>query len=158
MQQIVPSPAVNGDCLFVTGGNMLQGPIVAVRAPGKGTSAQTIWSNGKTGSNIVSPVCWDGLLFSTSHNGVLTCRDAESGRPHWTERLGARCLASLAAGDGKVYTLDQEGMLQVFAADTTCTVLASHHLRESCSATPALAANALFVRTAGHVYCIGSGE
>src|SRR5262249_34196104 len=50
MQQIVPSPAVHGDCLFVTGGNILQGPIVAVRAPGKGTSAQTIWSNGKTGS------------------------------------------------------------------------------------------------------------
>src|SRR6267143_1372376 len=77
---------------------------LAVRAPSfKGGAAQTIWSNRITGGNIVSPVCWDSRLFSVSHMGVLTCRDAESGQIHWTMRLASRCLASLVAGDGKVY-------------------------------------------------------
>ena len=159
MQQIVPSPAVNGDCLIVTGGNVVPCPIMAVRAPSKGVAtAQTIWSNRITGSSIVSPVCRDGLLFSTSHLGILTCRDAESGRIHWTQRLGSRCLASLVAGDGKVYALDQEGTLHVLAADTTGSILATHSLHENCSATPALAENMVFVRAAGHLYCISSGE
>ncbi len=160
MQQIVPSPAVNGDCLFVTGGNALPCPMMAVRAPpSKGTEgARTIWFAGKTGSNIVSPVCWDGLLFSVSHLGVLSCRDAESGQIHWTKRLDSRCLASLVAGDGKLYALDKEGTLHVFAADTTGSVLATHALGENCSATPALAAGALIVRTSNHLFCIGSGD
>ena len=158
MQQIVPSLAVNGDCLFVTGGNLLPGPIMAVRAPTSATPVKTVWFNGKTGGNIVSPVCWDGLLFSTSHLGVLTCRDAESGRIHWTKRLGSRCLASLVAGDGKLYALDQEGTLQIFSADTIGSELATHSFHENCAATPALATSGLFVRTSGHLHCIGSGE
>jgi outer membrane protein assembly factor BamB len=160
MQQIVPSPAVHGDSLIVTGGNLTAGPILAVRPPSaaKGTSADTIWFNGKTGSNIVSPVCWDGMLFSMSHIGVLTCRDAETGRPHWEKRLGGRCLASLVAGDGKVYALDQHGTLHAIAASTTGTMLASLSLEENCSATPALVGGMIFVRTAGHLYCLGSGE
>ncbi len=158
MQQIVPSPAVNGACLFVTGGNRLPCPIMAVRAPTPTAAAETMWFNGVTGSTIVSPVCWDGLLFSTSHIGVLTCRDAESGTIHWTNRLGTECLASLVAGDGKIYALDREGTLHVVAADTTGSVLATLALFEDCSATPAIAASALFVRTSGHLYCIGSGK
>jgi outer membrane protein assembly factor BamB len=90
--------------------------------------------------------------------GIMTCRDAEPGRIHWTQRLGSRCLASLVAGDGKLYALDQEGTLHIFAANATGSVLATHSLLENCSATPAIAASVLFVRTSGHVYCIGSGE
>jgi outer membrane protein assembly factor BamB len=161
MQQIVPSLAVNGDCLIVTGGNLNPGPIQAVRAPsskGKGGAAQTIWFSRLTGSSIVSPVCSGGLLFSVAPNGVLTCRDAESGQIHWKERLGNPCLASLVAGDGKVYALERDGTLHVFAADTTGSELATHRLRESCSATPAIAGDVLFVRSASHLYCLGSGE
>ncbi len=90
MQQIVPSLAANGDCLFVTGGNHLPCPMMAVRAPSLASkepaTAQTIWFNRVTGGNIVSPVCWDGLVFSISHVGVLICQDAESGSIHWTKR------------------------------------------------------------------------
>ena len=160
MQQVVPSPAVNGDCLIVTGGNLLPCPIVAVRAPTPTAPAQDIWFNRKTGGNIVSPVCWNGLLFSMSDLGVLTCRDAETGRIHWTERerLAGRFLASLVAGDGKLYAVNQEGTLHVLAADTTGSVLATHSLLENCSATPAIAGTVLFVRTTAHLHCIGSGE
>jgi outer membrane protein assembly factor BamB len=158
MQQIVPSPAVNGDCLIVTGGHVVPAPIVAVQAPASSEKAQTVWSNRIGGGTVVSPVCWGGYLFSVSHIGVLTCRDASSGQVHWTMRLGSRCLASLTAGDGKVYAVDQEGTLHVFAADATGTLLATLSLDESCAATPAIAANVLFVRTSGHVCCIGSGE
>jgi outer membrane protein assembly factor BamB len=159
MQQIVPSPAVNGDCLFITGGHVVPCPLVAVRTPSSGaTEAQTTWWNRIAGGTIVSPVCWDGHLFSVSHLGVLTCRDAESGQVHWTTRLGSRCLASLVAGDGKVYALDQDGILQVFAAGSTGTLLATPSLDEPCTATPALVPGMLIVRTSGHVCCLGNDD
>jgi hypothetical protein len=156
MQQIVPSPAVSGDRLFVTGGNKTPCPMLAVRAPTETTPAETLWHAGKAGGNIVSPVCWEGLLFSVSHLGVLTCRDAETADFRWSKRLDSRCLASLVVGDGKLYVLDQDGDLHVYAADTNGSELATFSFAEKCSATPALAANSLFVRTAGHVYRIGS--
>ena len=156
MRQIVPSPAVHGDCLLVTGGNFLPCPMESVRAPTRTEPAETVWLNAKVGGNIVSPVCWKGLLFSVSDARILNCVDADSGRIQWTKRLESRCLASLAAGDDKLYVLDQEGTLQVFAADATGAVLATHSFAENCSATPALADDGLFVRTAGHVYRLGN--
>jgi outer membrane protein assembly factor BamB len=158
MQQIVPSPAVSGDCMILTGGNALPTPMMVVRLPTPTTAAETLWVNTRTGGNIVSPVCWDGLVFSASHHGVLVCQDVATGRMKWFKRLGSRCLASLVAGDGKLFVLDQEGELSVFAADTTGALLTSLSLNESCSATPALAANCLFVRTSRHVCCIAGGK
>ena len=119
--------------------------------------AETVWFNRMTGGIVASPVCWDGLLLSMTHNGFMNCRDAETGRIHWTKRLG-RCLASLVAGDGKVYALDQEGTLYVLAADAIGELLATHSFGENCSATPALAGGMLFARSSSHLHCIGSGE
>jgi outer membrane protein assembly factor BamB len=158
MQQIVPSLAVHGDRLFVTGGNLQPFPMMSVRTPSSATPATTAWTNIKAGGNIVSPVCWKGLLFTVTHAGILCCLDADSGRIHWMKRLECRCLASLAAGDDKIYVLDQEGNLQVFAAAATESLLASHSFAENCSATMALAEGGLFVRTAGNVYRLGSGK
>jgi outer membrane protein assembly factor BamB len=158
MQQIVPSPGVSGDCVFITGGNALPTPMTAIRLPTATATAQTLWTNGRTGGNIVSPVCWDDLVFAVTHHGILTCQDFETSRIEWTKRLGGRCLASLIAGDGKIYVLEQDGELSVFSADTTGALLTSLSLNETCSATPALAANCLFVRTSRHVCCIASGK
>jgi outer membrane protein assembly factor BamB len=157
MLQIVPSPAVHGDCLIVTGGNTIR-PTLSVRAPTAMEPAKTVWHNAKVGGDIVSPVCWNGLVFSVSHARMLNCLDADSGIIRWTKRLEGRCLASLVAGDDKLYVLDQEGNLQVFAADAIGSLLATHSFFENCAATPALVENGLFVRTSGNLFRIGSGK
>jgi outer membrane protein assembly factor BamB len=100
-------------------------------------------------------VCADGLLFTISHVGVLMCRSADTGEVHWNHRLAARCLASPVIGDGKLYVVDQEGTLTVFAADVSATkLLAEYRLDASCAATPALADSAIFVRTARRLACL----
>jgi outer membrane protein assembly factor BamB len=155
MQQMVPSLAVHGDCLFVTGGNDILGPVHAVRPPSDGKPGKTVWVNKKGGAGMVSPVCWNGLLFSISSNGVLSCRNADTGKLHWSTRLRERFLGSLAAGDGKLFAVDRDGTLYVVAADTTGEVLAELRLNEPCAATVALANGHVFVRTADHLWCIG---
>jgi outer membrane protein assembly factor BamB len=87
MQQIVPSLAVNDDCLFVTGGNFQPYPVHAIRP----ATFDTVWTVSKGGGNIVSPVCWEGQLYTVNHAGFLFCRDADSGRFRWQTRLGGRC-------------------------------------------------------------------
>jgi outer membrane protein assembly factor BamB len=67
--------------------------------------------------------------------------------------LRGRFLASLVAGDGKVYSVNEEG--SVFVVDASKGVLlAQLALGESCAATPALADGCLFVRTAEHLHCL----
>jgi outer membrane protein assembly factor BamB len=155
MQQIVPSLAVHGDCLYVTGGNDIPGPMHAIRPPTDGKPGKTVWSSKKAGAGMSSPVCWGGLLFSISSNGVLSCRNADTGKPHWSTRLRERFLGSLAAGDGKLFAVDRDGTLYVVAADLTGAVLAELRLDEACAATVALANGHVFVRTADHLWCIG---
>jgi len=154
MQQIVPSLAVHGDCLFVTGGNDLPSPIFAIRAPTGHKPSETVWASRKGGGTMVSPVCWDGLLFAVSHLGVLSCRSADTGDVHWSKRLGARYLGSIVAGDGKLFAVDHEGTLFVVSADRQGAVLAEFPLFEPCAATPALADRCIFVRTSRHVICV----
>jgi outer membrane protein assembly factor BamB len=157
MQQIVPSLAANDGSLIVSGGNVMPYEVVAIRPPSPGQPAEARWSSQRGVSSIVSPICWDGLLFTMSDAGVLFCRDASTGEIHWSKRLRGRFLASLVAGDGKVYAVNEEGTLFVVAATTSGGLLAQLSLGESCTATPALAEGCLFIRTAEHLHSI-AGE
>ena len=158
MQQIVPSLAVSGDTLFITGGHNLPCPIYAVKAPRGEAPAETIWFRRKGEGNLVTPVCWNGLLFTCSHIGVLTCCATDTGAVHWTQRLSRSSLSSLLAGDGKLFAVDEDGTLSIRAADTDGALLTELRLDEHCTATPALANGAVFVRTARHLFCIGDAK
>jgi outer membrane protein assembly factor BamB len=89
---------------------------------------------------------------------MVTSYDAQTGKVILDrQRLGAlgQYVASPVAADGRIYAASESGIVVVFRAADNLEVLARNDLQEAITATPAIADNKLYVRTAGHLWAFG---
>jgi outer membrane protein assembly factor BamB len=87
--------------------------------------------------------------------GVASCADVETGEIHWRERLSDGFSGSPVYGDGKVYTIADDGTVLVLAADREFKLLGENPLGEPTRSTPAIAGNRLYFRTLSHLTSVG---
>jgi len=156
MMQCIPSPVVQGDMLYAVSGR--KGSTLAIRLDGsKGdlTKKNVVWQSKRGAPYVPSPVIYDGYYYLVDDEGFGTCLDAATGAELWRERMGGRYQASLAAGDGKVYYTNLDGVISVVKAGPKFQVLAKNKLGESIVASPAIADGQLFLRGEKHLFCIG---
>jgi hypothetical protein len=86
--------------------------------------------------------------------GIASCVDAKSGEPVWTERIGGEFSASALYSGGHIYFFDQEGTTTVLRPARQFEQAASNKLDDGSMASPAVAGNALILRTRSHLYRI----
>ena len=141
-------------------------PLFAVKAGASGditlkagaTSNDGIaWYQPKAGPQTASPVLYQGYLYVLDERGgYLSCYDAKTGKQEYKERLtGARGFTSSPwAADGKVFFLDDAGTTHIVQAGPTFKILGKSLLGEMCWSSPAVAGQALFLRTVDHLFCI----
>ncbi|MFQ5348837.1 MAG: PQQ-binding-like beta-propeller repeat protein [Thermoanaerobaculia bacterium] len=155
--QTVPSLVRQGD-LFSTPGGMHTQSIEMFdlsERDGQGDPLR-IWSSRRGAPEISSPVLYRDKMFTVSRVGVLFVREAQTGEVLSRRRLryGAY-VASLVAGDGKVYVVNGEGLTTVIdAAGETPRVLTHNRLAGGSGASPAIADGSLFLRTKGGLFRI----
>ena len=87
-------------------------------------------------------------------NGVLVCLDGKTGKEVYKTRLGGASNSSPIASGGRVYLSDIDGDTYVVAAGREFVLLATNHLDERITASPAVCGNRLYYRTDSHLYCI----
>lgn len=158
MEQIVASMA--GDQTRICVGGSTWGPdgLVMLRTPRRRQDLpEVLWHVEDYGAEDSSPVLYMDLLFATSDRGKMRCYNAESGALHWEQKLPGRYLASLAAGDGKIYATNTRGLTTVIAAAPRFEILAQNALRDTAHASMAIADGHLFIRAGTKLYCIGPG-
>lgn len=93
-------------------------------------------------------------LYFVRDGGLLTCLDASTGRSIFQERIGAAggYAASPVATPGHLFLTSAAGVVTV--VDTRSDdfrVIARNDLQQSVHATPALAGNGIYIRTAGRL-------
>jgi outer membrane protein assembly factor BamB len=123
--------------------------MLALRSGGTGdvTGSYKLWSWDKSTPDSSSPVCYAGLVFMCSDQGIGTCLDPKTGEVYWQQRLAQGPYhASLVAGDGKVYFLAIDGTCTVMAAEKTAKVLAENKLPGTFYATPAISDGTIYLR------------
>ena len=86
--------------------------------------------------------------------GVAACLDAATGAIVWKHRIGGNFSASPISVGDRIYLLSEEGQMTVLAADTRFHMLATNQLEGHFMASPAVAENALILRSASHLYNI----
>jgi outer membrane protein assembly factor BamB len=162
----IPTPFAANGLIYVANGHG-NAPVFAVRptasgdislAEGATSNPHVVWSNGRNGAYIQTPISYAGLLYSGTNAGVLKCYDAQSGELHYEQRLTtetAAFSASPVAGDGKVYCTGEEGQVVVVRAGRSLEVAALNQMGETCMATPALSRGTLYFRTRSHLVAIG---
>ncbi len=98
-----------------------------------------------------------GILYVLSTHGVLTTFEPRTGQQIYQKRIAAGgYTASPIAADGHIYISSEEGDIFTIRAGRDFEILATSSMNETVLATPALAADAIYVRTEHAVYALGA--
>ena len=123
------------------------------------TQLQVAWMTKRGVPKKPSLVLAGNLLFGVEDGGVATCWEAGTGTVVWNERLGGNYSASLLAAPGRLYACSEEGKIVVIATNTReFTKLAENKLGDGFMASPAVAGQALFLRSRTALYRVESAR
>ena len=86
-------------------------PMLAIKAGGRGdiTNTHVAWRVPTGGPYVSSLVHYQGVIYMSTDNGILSAVDASNGQRLWQERVGGTFSASPIAGDGKIYFVSEGG-------------------------------------------------
>jgi outer membrane protein assembly factor BamB len=131
----------------------------AVRLGGKGnvTKTHVAWRADQGVPDVPSPLYYQGRVYFVTERGILTCRDARTGKEVYKKRLQVRgtCYASPVVGSGRIYQASDGGTIIVFQPGDNFEVVAANELDEAIFATPALVGGKIYVRTMKHLWAFG---
>ena len=144
-----------GETIFTpsTRGN----PFIAFKAGGEGwlSDSATVWKNA-WGADVPSPTTDGKRIFVVTDRGVLNVLDPKTGEL-LVERIrlepGTYSSSPLLA-DGKLYATNEEGATTVVDVERGYEILATNSLDSHTLASPVAVDSQIFIRTAGHLYCI----
>ena len=136
------------------------GQLLAIRPDGRGdvTGTHVAWRVMRGVPSKPSVLLVGDLLFMVGDGGIASCLEARTGAPVWRARLGGTYSASPLFAGGRVYFFSEDGETTVIEARREFEVLSVNRLDEGFMASPAVAGNALILRTRSHVYAIAPGR
>ena len=155
-EQFVASMVDDGKLLFMTAG-FPERHILAIRPEGTGnvTDTHIVWRSKENCAYVPSPVICNGYFLVVADNGIASCFRAADGERMWKERLGPGHSASLLTAGGLVYFTSDRGTTTVVRPGPVFEKVAVNDLGEDSFASPAAADGKLYLRTVGHLYCLG---
>jgi outer membrane protein assembly factor BamB len=131
----------------------------AVKPGGMGDVGEShvLWRAEKGLPYVTSAIAVEGQYLMIKDGGIVSAYDPRSGKQLYMERVapsGSYYASPVAAGANVYFTSLDEGIITVIKAggDKPKVIAKNPPLGERVSATPAIAGDTLYVRTAGHLY------
>ena len=152
----IPVAMVDNGMLFLSRGYR-SSPYMAIRLGGRGdiTATHVAWRVPTGGPYVSSLVHYQGVIYMSTDNGILSAVDASNGQRLWQERVGGTFSASPIAGDGKVYFVSEGGETIVIKAGRRFEVIARNKLDGHFVASPAAGGGRVFLRADDRLYAVG---
>jgi outer membrane protein assembly factor BamB len=141
--------------LYMTGG-FPEHHLLAIKPDGSGnvTDTHIVWRTNKGVAYVPSPIVEGGHFLIVSDSGVAHCFDAKSGEILWEERLREH-HASLSSAEGRVYFINDFGILRSVKPGKAYELVAESELKEKVFASPALSEGQMFIRGEKSLICLG---
>ncbi len=164
-RNVVASPVAGSGLVYVANSYDWQALLAIRLADAKGDVTETdavVWSRDRDTPYVPSPLLYGERLYFLKHShAVLTVVDAKSGEP----RLGPariqglyNVFASPVGAAERIYIVSREGEAAVIRHGGEFELLASNHLDDSFSASPAVAGDELYLRGQHRLYCIAESD
>jgi outer membrane protein assembly factor BamB len=118
-----------------------------------------LWMQPRVSGYTPSAIVHAGRAYLVHDTGILTVLDAKSGRQIYKVRVGGgghTFSASPIATGSRVYFLTEEGVTFVLDSGDTYKEIAKNDLGEMSLASPAIASNAIYIRTQSKLYKISN--
>ncbi len=154
------STPVGGEGLIFFGTGIANGELWALRPGGTGqlSDANVAWKTKKHVCGKTSVTLVDGLIYMINDGGIASCLEAKTGAEVWHNRIDGAFSASPIYANGRLYVGSENGNTTVLAAGREFKVLAENTLPDGLMASPAVAGNALILRTRSNLYRIESAH
>jgi outer membrane protein assembly factor BamB len=153
--RIVASPVVIDGLIYAPSRVKM---MLALKPGGRGdvTTSSKVWEFDR-GPDVPTPVSDGKHVYVVDDRGVLHMLDAKTGAViYGPQRLiSGTYSSSPVLADGKLYISNEDGVTVVVKAGPEFAVVAENKLEEYTLSSPAVSDGQLFLRTAGHLYCIG---
>src|SRR5262245_5286618 len=156
----IPAPVLQGDMIYVMSGHR-EPNLLAIRLGGKGDLTGTdavVWTNNRGNPYTASPVLHDNKLYFVTDSGMVSCLDATTGKPYYSQvRLPkpTNIKSSPVGANGKLYISTEDGDVVVLKMGETFEVLATNTLDgQFFIATPAIADGEIFLRGQNTLFCV----
>jgi outer membrane protein assembly factor BamB len=128
--------------------------LTALRLSDESQAPAVAWDANRLRPGNPSPLIHDGRVYVIS-NANVRCGDAKTGELLWAVRLKGNHWATPVLAGGHLYCVNQDGDMQVVkVGDKEGIVLAENRFGETIHASPAVAGNALYVRSDKHLWKI----
>ena len=170
MSMPTASPFAVGDLLYVGTGSQgdANRPFLAIKPgaagdislkPGETSNQFIVWSHPRASGYTPSALVHEGRAYLVHDTGVLTVLDARTGQQIYKVRVGGggQTFSASPVGAGhRVLLLTEEGTTFVLDSGAEYKEIAKNDLGEMSLASPAVAGDALYIRTESKLYKIGS--
>ncbi len=142
----------HGLVYFLTG--FSKGQLLAVKLGGRGVleESQIVWKEKRSVANKPSLLVADDLIFMVDDVGIAACYEAKTGAEVWRERVAGSYSASPVLAAGHIYVCSEAGHVTVLAAGRKFKKLAENKFESGFMSSPAVAGQALYLRTKTHMY------
>jgi outer membrane protein assembly factor BamB len=133
------------------------GPATAVAADGAAPPATPVWRDAAKHPQRIGTGVLLGDRVIVPNEPYLGCYDVRTGKETWRHAIpGERFWGGIVRVGDRLYVTSQKGTTYVFAADPAeFKLLAKNELGEASNSTPAVSDGQMFLRTAGHLWCVG---
>ena len=152
----IPVSMVDNGVLYLSRGYR-SSPYMAIKLGGRGdiTNTHVAWRVATGGPYVSSLVHYQGVIYMSTDNGILSAVDAGNGQRLWQERVTGIFSASPIAGDGKIYFVSEAGETIVLKAGRTFEVMSRNKLDGHFVASPAAGGGRLFLRADDRIIAVG---
>ncbi len=164
--RLVPSPVAGGGVILACAPK--KNPIYAIKAGGMGPldDSSIAWTSKDSRtltSDVPTPAFYDGNFFVLSKSQRAVSRvEPQTGKIKWSTTLESRAQleASPLAADGKIYTLDFDGTVNVLNAKSgeiinTIEMGDEPRTKDIVRSSIVAAHGQLYIRTNQKLYCVG---
>jgi len=124
---------------------------------GKLSWEQIIWNQNTKTPEVPCPVAFQDCIYTVKDGGWVTCMDANTGKVHYSEKLGASgaYFASPIKAYGYIYLASHRGIVNVIKATDYPIAISEVRLEGKILATPAIAGDNIYFRTSEYLYAFG---
>jgi outer membrane protein assembly factor BamB len=126
------------------------------KAAGDVTATHRLWQNKDKHPQRIGTGQILGDHVIVPNEPYISCHEVKTGKEVWRQNLGGeRFWGGIVKVGDRLYVTSQKGTTFVFAADPTAyKQLAKNELGEASNSTPAVSDGQMFLRTAGHLWCV----
>ncbi len=134
--------------------------LLAVRPGGQGdvTESHVTWALHRNIPEVPSPVLHQDRIYLVRDGGILSAVDASNGKVVYRKRLEAtgHYRSSPVIANDLLYVISEEGIVSVVKTGDDFDLVHQHDLQEPVSATPAIDASTIYIRTQTQLFAFSN--